>query len=43
MQPMQLIATVRQDDENRNVAEPAGEIREQLERGWIGEMDIIDS
>ena len=39
---MQLIGAMRQDDENRIIAEPTGEIREQLERGWIGEVHVIN-
>jgi hypothetical protein len=39
---VQLVGAVRQDDENRIVVEPTGEVWKQFESGWIGEMDIID-
>jgi hypothetical protein len=42
MRPRQLVGAVRQDDQNRIIAEPTGEIREQLERGWIGEVNVVN-
>jgi hypothetical protein len=37
-----LVAAVRRDDKDALVAEPAGEVGQQLERRAIGPVDVLD-